>query len=186
MPRRFFRKFAPKRDRFKGRWFLAPFDHLLHDHNLWGVRRRTIVPAFALGLFVSFAPVLGHMLIAALAALAMRINIPVAALTTFVSNPLTIGPMYYFAYRVGQVLLGQERRPFNFELSLDWLFEGFANIWQPLVLGCVLLGSLAALVGYVTLDLVWRASIADYLAAKRLKKTTKPRQAKQAPTDDTN
>ena len=42
--------------------------------------------------------------------------------------------------------------------------------WQPMVLGCVLLGSVAAFVGYVALDLLWRASIADYLARRRKRK----------------
>jgi uncharacterized protein len=167
MPRRFFRKFALKRDRFQGRWFLAPFAHLLHDTRLWGIRRRNVVPAFSLGLFIAFMPVPGHVLIAALAALALRINIPIAALTTFASNPLTVGPMLFLAYRVGLRLLGTPPQPFQFELTLSWLNDRFLTIWQPLLLGCILLGALAALVGYVALDLLWRASLADYLAAKR-------------------
>lgn len=170
MPRRFFRRFSPKRDRFRGQWYFAPFEHLLHDQRLWGVRRRTIAPAFALGLFVAFMPFPGHPLIAALAALAMRVHIPVAALTTFVSNPLTMGPMYFFAYRLGQFLLGTERQPFSFELSLTWVLERFVTLWQPLLLGCVLLGLLAALTGYIVIDLLWRASIADYLEKRRARK----------------
>jgi len=167
MPRRFFRKFRVKRESFRGRWYFAPFDHLLHDNRLWGVRRRTIVPAVSLGLFVAFIPIPGHPLIAALGALALRINIPVAAVTTFATNPLTIGPMFYFAYRLGQRLLDLEPRPFRFELSLEWLSGQFLTMWQPLLLGCVILGSLAALIGYVVLDLLWRASVSDYLAARR-------------------
>lgn len=167
MPRRFFRRFALKRQHFHGHWYLEPFAHLLHDQRLWGVRRRTIVPAFALGLFVAFLPFPGHVLIAALAALALRINIPVAALSTFVSNPLTIGPMLFVSYRLGRRLLGLEPRPVSFELSLDWVTDTFVNIWQPMMLGSVLLGALAAVVGYIALDLLWRASIADYLAARR-------------------
>ena len=167
MPRRFFRRFALKRESFRGKWFFAPFDHLMHDHRLWGIRRRTVVPAFAIGIFVAFMPFPGHPLIAALLALGFRVNIPVAAVATFVSNPLTMGPMYYFGHRVGLLLLGMEPQPFEFELSLQWLREGFANNWQPLMAGCVLLGSCASLVAYVGLDLLWRASIADYLAQKR-------------------
>lgn len=167
MPRRFFRKFALKRHHFAGRWYLAPFAHLMHDQRLWGVRRRTIVPAFALGLFISFMPVPGHVLIAVLLALFLRVNIPVAALTTFVSNPLTIGPMFYMAYRVGRNLLGLPARPFTMELSIDWLTDSFLVIWQPLTLGSLLLGGSAALLGYLALDAFWRASIADYLAKRR-------------------
>ena len=55
MPRRFFRKFQFKRDRLKGQWWIAPVDHLVHDPALWGIRRRTVVPAFSLGLFIAFA-----------------------------------------------------------------------------------------------------------------------------------
>lgn len=172
MPRRFFRKFALKRDYFHDRWFLAPFAHLFHDQRLWGVRRRTIVPAFALGTFIAFAPIPGHVLIAAFMALLLRINIPVAALTTFISNPLTIGPMYYFAYRLGMFLLGSEPQPFNFELSVSWMFNSFVTMWQPLVLGCVLLGAVASLAGYIGLDLLWRASIADYLEARRRRRAS--------------
>lgn len=167
MPRRFFRKFALKRERFRGQWYLAPFDHLLHDPNLWGIRRRSVVPAFALGLFISFVPFPGHVLMAALLALALRINIPVAAISTLVSNPLTIGPMYYLAYQLGLRLLGWDPQPFEIELSLKWVTGQFVTIWQPLLLGCVLLGALLAFIGYAALDLLWRASLADYLAEKR-------------------
>jgi hypothetical protein len=170
MPRRFFRKFALKRDRFQGRWYLAPFEHLLHDTRLWGIRRRNVVPAFSLGLFVAFLPVPGHVLIAALAALALRINLPIAALATFASNPLTVGPMFFLAYRVGLKLLSLQPQPFSFELSLVWFSERFVTIWQPLLLGCVLLGAAAALVGYIALDLLWRASLADYLDVRRRRK----------------
>jgi uncharacterized protein (DUF2062 family) len=129
-----------------------------------------VVPAFALGLFIAFMPVPGHALIAGLLAIALRINVAIAAVTTFVSNPLTIGPMFFFAYRLGRILLGLEPQPFSFELSLSWLGNQFLLIWQPMVLGCVLLGSISAFVGYVALDLLWRASIADYLAARRKRK----------------
>lgn len=167
MPRRFFRKFALKRDAFHGRWYLAPFGHLLHDPNLWGIRRRTVVPAFSLGIFLACLPVPGQTLIAALLALAMRINIPVAALTTLISNPLTMGPIYYFEYRIGQRLLGTPPQPFAFEFSLDWLTGSFLAVWQPLVLGSLLLGLLAAALAYAGLDLLWRASLADYREARR-------------------
>lgn len=175
MPRRFFRKFNVKRDRVHGQWYMAPFRHLLHDHRLWTVRRRNVVPAFALGVFIAFLPMPGHMLSAALLALAFRVHIPVAVLTTLISNPLTMGPLYYLCYKFGQILLRLEPVPFNFELSFAWLGGQFLVIWQPLVLGCLLLGSMAASVAYIGLDIFWRASIADYLAKRRAKKAARDR-----------
>ncbi|MDH5622303.1 MAG: DUF2062 domain-containing protein [Gammaproteobacteria bacterium] len=167
MPRRFFRKFAFKRHHISKQWFMTPFQHLLHDHRLWGIRRRTVVPAFALGLFVSMMPVPGHTLIAALLALGFRINIPVAALTTWVSNPLTMAPMYYFAYRLGRTLLNTPLQHFELAMSWDWITHTFVTIWQPMLLGCFILGVFAAITGYVVLDLFWRSSIADYKLRKR-------------------
>lgn len=152
------------------RWFLAPFDHLLHDHRLWSIRRKTVVPAASLGLFVAFLPLPGLFLIAALAALALRVNIPVAVLTSLANNPLTMGPMYYVAYRIGATLLSVPERAspsFSIEMSYDWLQNTFLTIWQPLLLGSVLAGAVAALIGYLLLDVVWRMSLADYKARKR-------------------
>lgn len=167
MPRRFFRKFAFKRDHLREQWYLSPFRHLLHDPNLWGIRRRNVVPAFALGLFIAYLPFAGHMVTAALLALLLRINIPVAAASTWVVNPLTIGPMYYFAYEVGSFLLRRTPRPFEFEMSFDWLIDSFVYVWEPMLLGCVLLGAILSLLGYVVLDLAWRGSIAHYLYQKQ-------------------
>ncbi len=175
MPRRFFRKFALKRHEFGKQWFLAPFRHLMHDHRLWGVRRKNVVPAVALGAFIAFLPFPGHPVWASLAALALRVNVPIAALTTFISNPLTMGPMYYFAYQLGALLLGVPQKPIAVEMSVDWVTHTFVNIWQPMLLGCLLLGSAAALLAYVTLDLVWRSSLGQYKTRKRAQRRDRKR-----------
>ena len=167
MPRRFFRKFAIKRHRFRDSRLFAPFRNLLHDPRYWGIRRRTAVPAFSLGLFMGWMPVPGHPLWGTLVAIACRVNIPIAVLSTFISNPLTMYPMYYSAYRLGRWLLDAPPVAFDFELSLHWFSEKFVTIWEPLTLGCLLLGSASALLGYVVLDLVWRASLRDYQQRKR-------------------
>lgn len=170
MPRRFFRKFAFKRHQMAERWFMAPFRHMLHDNRLWGIRRKTVVPAFSLGIFFAFLPFPGHPIFAALAALALRVNIPVAAVSTFISNPLTMAPMYYFNYQVGARLLTLDPTEFDFELSLDWVNHTFVSIWQPMLLGSVLVGSIAALIGYIVLDGIWRNSLTDYRTKKREKR----------------
>lgn len=167
VPRRFFRKFAIKRQEFGDSRLLAPFRTLAHEPRYWGIRRRTVVPAFALGLFLSWMPVPGHYLLAAIIALMMHVNLPVAVATTFISNPFTMPAMYYSAYRLGRWLLDTERVPFRFELSLSWVTEQFVMIWQPMLLGCVLLGSIAALLGYVIVDVLWRLSLYDYKSRKR-------------------
>jgi len=118
-------------------------------------------------LFIAFLPTPGHTLMAVLIALAFRVNIPVAALSTWVSNPLTMAPMYYFAYRLGRYLLNTPLREFQFEMSWEWVTHTFVTIWQPMLLGCFILGMVASVIGYIVLDLFWRSSIADYKTRKQ-------------------
>ena len=113
------------------------------------------------------------MLVAILLALALSINIPAAAIGTLIVNPLTVAPTYYLCYRLGVLLLGGEPQEFEFEFTFDWLSNQFADIWQPLLLGCFVIGTITAIVGYVVLDYFWRASIADYLAKRRAKRANK-------------
>ncbi len=171
MPRRFFRKFSIKRHKISQQWYLSPVRHLLHNPAYWGIRRKTVVPGFALGLFVAFTPIPAHTLLGVLMALILKVNIPATIIGTLLMNPLTLVPMFLLAYRVGSILLGFEPQPFEPELSLEWLTHGFINVWQPLLLGCILCGALASLIGFIGLDLLWRASLADYLAARRRRKS---------------
>ncbi len=126
-----------------------------------------MVPAFALGLFVAFVPLPGHFVYAALLALFLHVNIPVAALTTFIVNPVTMYPMFYFAYLVGANLLSIEPGPFTFELSLDWVRGAIGSTWLPLTIGCAMVGAVTSLVGYILLDVLWRYSLHDYKSKKR-------------------
>ncbi len=172
MPRRFFRKFGFKQHRISQQWYLSPVRHLLQNPAYWGIRRKTVVPGFALGLFVAFTPIPAHTLLAIALALVLKVNIPATIIGTLLMNPLTFLPMFLLEYRVGLFLLGVEPQPFQPQLSLEWLTHGFLSVWQPLLLGSVLCGALASLTGYIGLDLLWRASLADYLAARRRRKSS--------------
>jgi len=176
MPRRVFKKFAVKRHEFGDSWALRPFRKLMQEPRYWGIRRRTVVPAFALGLFLCFQPIPAQPIIATLIALATRINIPIAAATPFISNPLTMPPMYYASYRVGAWVLGLRPEPFEFELSIQWLTTTFLAYWQPVTLGCLILGTTAATLGYLIVDAAWRFTLHDYKSQKRRRRKdrTKP------------
>ena len=145
---------------------MTPFRHMLQDPRLWGVRRRWVVPAFAIGLFVAYLPFLGHTVIAIFIALALRVNIPVAAISSWAGNPATWVPMYYVAYRLGSFILGTDVQPFEFEPTLEWMRHTFVHIWQPLLLGSLLLGATTAAIGYFVLDAIWRLSLASYKKKK--------------------
>jgi uncharacterized protein len=53
-----------------------------------------------------YMPPIGQMFMAAAAAIVLRVNLPISVALVWITNPLTIPPMFYFAY-----LLCHPRRP---------------------------------------------------------------------------
>jgi uncharacterized protein (DUF2062 family) len=88
----------------RSRW-IRPFTHLFRHPSLWHLNRRSVPRALAIGLFAAFIIPIGQFLLAALLAVPLRANVPLAAAATLVTNPLTFAPIYFAAYKVGGMLL---------------------------------------------------------------------------------
>ena len=158
MPRRTLSRILPSRTRISEQWFLRPFRAVLHDPALWATHRRNVLRALAVGLMVCFIPFPIHTALAAALALLLRMNLPVAIVATLASNPLTMGPMYYGAYRVGLLALGQETVAGPISFSMEGMMANLAEVWAPLLLGCAICGASLAAVSYLILNQVWVAS----------------------------
>lgn len=78
-----------------------------------------------------------------------RCNIPIAIAVVWISNPVTMGPMMYFAYKLGAVVTGRGAGVDEIDLSWAWLAERLSEIWAPLIVGCLLCGVTMGLVGYL-------------------------------------
>jgi uncharacterized protein (DUF2062 family) len=154
--RSFFKRLLPEPHRIRDHRHLRHFGDLLHDPNIWHLNRRSAAGGIAIGLFCSFIPLPVHMIVAAALAILFRVNLPLAVVLTWITNPLTFAPIFYFAYQVGSWLLSKPVQNIAFELSFHWLQEIFVHIWQPLLLGCVILATLSALTGYIATSLLWR------------------------------
>ena len=135
------------------------FGSLLHDPNLWHLNRRSVTVAFFLGLFIAFVPIPTQMLLAALAAIVFRANLPIAVMLVWITNPITMPAIFYFTYKLGAVAMGIPPNTFHFELSWAWLAEEFTYLWRPLVLGCFLTGLLAGLLGAASIHILWRVNV---------------------------
>lgn len=136
------------------------FRHIAHwfqDPNLWHLNRNCIAKAFFIGMFWMAQPLPWQMLFAALTAIFFRANLPISVALVWISNPLTMGPIYYFNYRIGSLLLGERAQEnVSFELSFEWIGHTFMVIWQPLVLGSLVVGIALASVSYVLMHILWR------------------------------
>ncbi|WP_455209968.1 DUF2062 domain-containing protein [Kaarinaea lacus] len=136
--------------------FLGP---LIKDPNLLHLNRRSVSGAVGMGLFLAFVPVPFQMVLAAIAAIIIRINLPITMAMVWLTNPITIPPMFYFAYKVGVWILDTPKQEFDFELSWTWITDSLGAIWEPFLLGCFLVGATAGLLGSITIRAVWRIKV---------------------------
>ena len=108
---------------------------------------------------MAWVPAPFQMVLAAGAAILVRCNLPVSVAMVWVSNPVTMAPLFVAAHKLGEWMLDRSPGDFRIELSLRWLFEELAKVWEPLLLGCFVLGLTSAILGQIMIRLVWRAHI---------------------------
>jgi len=149
--------------------YLKPFSRYLHHHFLWQFNRRGVAGGLAVGLFVGILIPFAQMLFGAIGAISLRVNLPVAVFATFATNPFTVPPLYYAAYRLGNAMLGEEdvdgtpgiaNKVANeqgavgnwFVNSIEWL----QSVGPQLMLGLAVIATISAFVGYVAVSLIWK------------------------------
>ena len=98
-------------------------------------------------------------LVAAVIALAGRVHLPISVGLVFITNPITMGPMFFFAYRLGAWFLNTEVSVDHVELTWDWLSSQFGSIWWPLLVGSLVCGWVSGVTGYIAARLVWRMRV---------------------------
>nr|WP_086940368.1 DUF2062 domain-containing protein [Thaumasiovibrio occultus] len=159
MPKNFIKRIIPSHERIKKQKALNVFGSLLHNPNLWGLNRRSASGAFAVGLFMAFMPLPSQMIMAAGLAMLFRVNLPLSITLVWVSNPVTMPIMFFLAYKLGAWILQTPPVDFYFELSWSYLAAQASVIGPPFLLGCLLCGALSALIGYFSIQALWRYSV---------------------------
>lgn len=162
--RKYLRRILPDHEKIRANRWLAIFgDTLLHPR-LWHLNRHSTAGAVAVGLFCGLIPGPFQMFGAAIACLIFRVNLPLALLTTLYTNPLTIVPLYFVAYKLGTTVIASSRgfvAPPEFDLAhfsqwvsaiLDWS----AGLGKPLALGVLMLACLLAAAGYFVTRTAYR------------------------------
>jgi hypothetical protein len=160
--RRLMHRHAPSRDEvLESRW-LRPFGERIRHSEFWRFTRRSVPRAVFAGLFIGiFLMVPGLQIVgAALLAIPMRANIPIAVAMTFLSNPLTTPFFLYAAIGVGA------RIGFHTDLAAfmalrgesvsQWMKWLLSDAAPALVSGLFLIGLGVALVGYIVSLFGWR------------------------------
>jgi uncharacterized protein (DUF2062 family) len=170
MPRHLIKRYAPDHEMIRNHKHLRLFGQLLHDPNLWHLNRRSVSGAFAVGLFWAFIPIPFQMVAAAATAIPTRVNLPLSVALVWITNPVTMPAMFYFNYRVGTWIIGDPASTEDSAMTMDYLLESMAHIWQPLFCGSVLCGLVAAVLGYFGMRLLWRLHVVSEWRKRRQEK----------------
>ncbi len=173
MPRKFFKKIVPSPARIRNVKALRILGDWVYDGNLWHINRYSASMAFFVGLFVAFIPTPGQTLIAAVLAVLLRCNLPLSVGLVFLTNPVTMPPIFYMAYKIGALIIDVPVSEMEFELSSHWLSNSLGAIWQPFLLGCLICGLFAGSLGYVVVSQLWRWHVARQWHARKRKRAAR-------------
>jgi uncharacterized protein (DUF2062 family) len=164
------KRFIPTPTRLRQIKALHVLGDWIYQPNLWHINRHSSATAFFVGFFCAFIPLPSQMIIAAFLSIWLRCNLPLAVALCWITNPVTIPPIFFLAYKVGAVVMGVPPQSVQFELSWEWITHGFLAIWQPFLLGCLLCGVFFGCLGYFVVSTLWRWGVLRRWRARRLRR----------------
>lgn len=163
----------PKPETLQNNRWLRWMGPVLNHPRLWHFSRKGIALGLALGIFFGLLIPVAQIPFAAAMAVALRANVPMAVASTLVTNPVTFGPVYYGAYRLGKAVLGEEA-PTDREIASELqatqeappAVQGLGNrlrhglhqlttVGKPLVVGLAIVASLSGVAVYFLVSGIW-------------------------------
>ncbi|MFC4295698.1 DUF2062 domain-containing protein [Novosphingobium tardum] len=176
----------PTREQMEESRWIRPFAGRVLRSELWRFTRRSVPRGVALGMLVGIIIPFAQILFAALLSLSVRANVPVAALTTFITNPFTTPFIWVIAYKVGAFILkvdamtviapvNQAIEHSDFDQTLQWL----TGATLVTAFGLVIVAVVAAAVSYLATSFSWRW----WIAHKRRTRLARVRERERAARD---
>ena len=156
MPRRIFKRYMPDPASIREHKSLRFLGTLLHDPNLWHLNRHSVSRAMAVGIFAAFIPIPFQMLLAAFLAITVRSNMPISVSLVWLTNPITMPPVFYCTYKTGAWLMNVPARSLPDKLTWEWISSQLSTLWQPFLLGSVVCGVVLGALAYCLTQLYWR------------------------------
>lgn len=160
-------KRIPTEESLKSKPGLRWLGPLLRRRWLWHLNRRTVSIGVGVGVFFGFLIPIMQIAGAAIFAVVLRANLPVAAVSTLVSNPFTYVPIGLMAYKTGMALMGEALDPQALEalssgsggtaaapVETSWA-DTIAEVGKPLFLGLAVFAVVGGLSSGLLVYLIW-------------------------------
>ncbi len=161
------RAMVPTRAQIHDNRWLRWLGPVLGRPRLWRWSRRGVAMGVALGLFFGMLIPVALIPLSVGAAVLLRANVPAAAVSTLVTNPLTFGPLYYAAYKLGHWATGTpdkagpestavaELQAAGLPKEEVDLWHRMATVGKPLLLGLAIIATLMGVLSYTLIALMW-------------------------------
>lgn len=193
------KRHLPTRESVQHNRWLRWMGPALHHPRLWHMSRKGIALGLAIGIFFGLLIPIAQIPFAAATAVLLRANLPMAIGSTLITNPVTFGPVYYAAYKVGVKLVGETvppatspeevaarapaeaaLEPLGARAQLLKLWRYVTGVGQPLVVGLALFASVGGLLVYAFTSAIWVART-RWRRRQRLKLVAHRRSQQQPP-----
>ena len=180
MPKNLLKQYLPTPQELRANPALRPLGSLLHATDIWHFNRRSVSGAAFIGLFCCFLPIPFQMVVAGAIAWWARCNLPISVALVWISNPVTMAPMFYFAYRLGAWLLNMQLQVDSIDLSWSWLTSNFGLIGYPLLFGSLVCGWVAGVTAFIVIRVVWRFHVIARWRERRARRRAKRQRRDEA------
>ncbi|MDP5239944.1 DUF2062 domain-containing protein [Uliginosibacterium sp. 31-16] len=161
--RKLIRHHLPHPDKLREHKVFALLGNTLLHPRLWHLNRHSAAGGIAVGLFCCLIPGPLQMAGAALLCIFFRVNLPLALVGTWFSNPLTIAPLYAIAFFIGRFVTGSDARflsppeinPHELGATLHAWWLWMEALGKPLLIGLPLLALLLAGSSFFIVKYAW-------------------------------
>ena len=152
MPRKKLKKILPSHQKIKEQKFLKIFGKFLHKKEIWSLSRKKVVLGVFIGIFVACLPMPLQMVLASLLAIIFNANLPISFILIFISNPITMPPLFYLEYQIGKQIIKPEN---PIEFNFDSMYDNFADIALCLWTGAIVLGVFTSVITGILINFLW-------------------------------
>lgn len=156
MPKKKLKKVLPSHEKIKKQKFLKIFGSFLHKREIWSLSRKKVVAGVFIGIFVACLPMPLQMVLASFLAILFNANLPISFALIFISNPLTMPPLFYVEYQIGKLIINPKN---PIEFNFDSMYDNFNQIALSLWSGAIIVAIFSSVVCALLVNFFWIYSV---------------------------
>lgn len=170
MPKKIIKKIMPD----KNNKLLKMFGDKISPE-LFTANRKKILLSVFIGVFISFLPIPFQMGIIGFFAILLKVNLPIAVILAWISNPLTMPVIFFAEYKLGSFIInGTPLFEFS-NMVNDFSLDKIHHYLMEMFLGAFIFGAFFGILSVLIVSLIWKF----YVLKKRRVKLKKYKKRKK-------